>query len=212
VADVPDAEVLAQVPPAELAQAVAWRTARFGARQGGKALRRLPGVSRQVRGLLPPGPIARMAARGYSIWSADSRFCIASVRSLGSAWSVWSLLSAGSAGSLFSFGSIFSVGSAGSILSIGSAGSILSIGSAGSICAIGGAGQLRLPTLPADTVIDVDGHDHDDLAAPELGDADLADRMPGTGPATRPTGLSIIDRGGTLVGVLALVGALLGRR
>jgi hypothetical protein len=181
---VPDAPVLADVSPTELAQAVAWRTARFGARQGGRALRRLPGAAAQLRALAPKGPIARLAERGYSIWSADSRFCIASVKSLGSAWSVWSLLSAGSAGSLFSLGSVLSVGSAGSILSIGSAGSILSIGSVGSVCAIGAAGQLRRP----------------DLGIGDASDDDIVGA---------PAGLSVIDRGATLVGLLALGGAVL---
>jgi hypothetical protein len=204
---VPDADVLAQVSPTELAQAVAWRTARFGARQGGRALRRLPAASRELRAVLPKGPLARWRERGYSIWSADSRFCIASVRSLGSAWSVWSLLSGGSAGSLFSIGSIFSVGSAGSILSIGSAGSVLSIGSVGSVCSIGAIGQLRRPALPVDdgSAIILDELDVVDLD--EVDDA-AGDEPTAAVPPTGPSGLSIIDRGATLLGVLALVGAV----
>jgi hypothetical protein len=82
----------------------------------------------------------RGLARPHGHWSADSRWSVASWRSIGSV---------GSALSIGSTGSVLSIGSAGSILSIGSTGSILSIGSAGAIGAIGGSppGVLRGDTL-----------------------------------------------------------------
>jgi hypothetical protein len=196
---VPESPSLSDVSPVVLAQALAWRSARFGARQSGRALRHLPSVAHELRALAPKGPIARAAEHGYSLWSADARFSVASVRSLGSAYSVWSVLSGGSAASLFSLGSILSIGSAGSILSIGSVGSILSIGSAGSVCSIGAVGQLRLPLMASDALeVDVV-----EIADGSADDAD--DRDP---PASGPAGLSVIDRGATIVGLLALGAAI----
>jgi hypothetical protein len=192
---VPDSAPLSDVSPVVLAQALAWRSARFGVRQSRRAVRHLPAAARELRALAPKGPFARAAENGYSLWSAEAKFCVASVKSLGSAYSVWSVLSGGSAASLFSVGSILSIGSAGSILSIGSVGSILSIGSAGSVCSIGAVGQLRLPLMASDAlVVDVveiaDGSD-DGAVEPEP-------------PMSGPQGLSVLDRGATLLGLLAL--------
>ena len=141
---------LAAASPADLAQAIAWRSARFGARQTRRAIRRVPSVAGRLRALAPDGPLARAAARGYSIWSTESRYSVASVKSQAAAWSAWSLLSAGSAASVGSLASVLSLASAGSICSIGSAGSIFSIGSIGSVCAIGGICLLYTSPSPRD--------------------------------------------------------------
>jgi hypothetical protein len=179
---------LADASPAQLATALAWKSARFGLRQTGRAARRLPGVAGRLRRHLPKGPIARAADRGFSLWSTDSRWSIAAIKSHASAWSVWSMFSAGSVGAIGSIASIGSVGSAGSLLSIGSAGSILSIGAAGSVLSIGGVNRRPWST-PA--------------AADDAAEADT--------PA-----LAVIERGATVLGVLAVSAAfrssLLSRR
>ena len=136
---------LLEASPIQLAAVLAWKTAAFGVKETGRALKGVPRVAGQlsprVRSRLPKGPIARAAENNFSIWSTNSRWSIASIRSLGSGWSILSTLSLGSLGSLGSAGSVVSVGSAGSLLSIGSVGSILSIGSAGSVLSIGGVNQ-----------------------------------------------------------------------
>lgn len=169
---------LAEASPADLATALAWRSARFGARQTGKAIRRMPRAMGLIRKQLPKGPLARAAEQGFSLWSSNSRWSVASMRSHTSGLSIWSMFSAGSVGSIGSIASVGSLGSAGSLLSIGSAGSILSIGAAGSVLSIGGVNQQPWKSGPV-----VDGDD-----------------------AANPT-LTVIEQGGALIGVLALAGA-----
>lgn len=177
-----DGSGLMDASPLQLASVVAWRTAGFGARQTKKAVKAVPAVASalrpEIRSRLPKGPIARASENGYSIWSTNSRWSIASIRSLGSGWSILSTLSLGSLASMGSAGSVFSVGSAGSLLSIGSVGSILSIGSAGSVLSIGGVNEK-----PWRSSVDaVDGIEN-------------------------PT-LTVIEHGGTMLGLLALAGAV----
>lgn len=126
-----------------------------------------------------PEIIDRLRTAGWSVWSNQSRFSFASVRSQGSAWSVLSLWSLGSVASAGSAGSLLSVGSAGSILSVGSAGSILSVGSAGSILAVGGVNQR--PTW--------------------LGGG-------GDSEADDSPMLALVDKGATVLGALALAAAV----
>lgn len=160
----------------DLARLGATHTASLGRRtlsravDRGRRLRRRAGT--QARGRAPE-VLDRLREAGYSVWSNESRWSFASVRSQGSMWSVLSLWSAGSVASAGSLGSVLSIGSAGSVLSIGSAGSILSIGSAGSVLAIGGVNE-RPRWLQSD-----DGRD--------------------LSPA-----LALVDRGGMVLGALAL--------
>lgn len=163
--------------PVQLAGALAWKSAAYGARQTGKAVRQLPRFATRARRTLPSGPLARAAERNFSFWSTESRSSIASIRSHASAWSIYSMFSGGSVGSIGSIGSVLSVGSAGSLLSIGSAGSILSIGAAGSVLSIGGVNQQPW------------------------------NREPPTGEAGDELSLTVVEHGGTLLGVLALAAA-----
>ncbi|MEZ5142303.1 MAG: hypothetical protein R2726_07250 [Acidimicrobiales bacterium] len=168
----------------DLARLGARHTASFGrttARRAVERGRRLGRRARHEARHRRPELVERLRETGWSVWSNESRWSFASVRSQGSMWSVLSLWSFGSVGSAGSVGSLVSIGSAGSVLSIGSAGSILSIGSAGSVLAIGGVNQ-RPRWLQGDEAAE-------------------------TSPA-----LALVNKGGTVLGALALAAAVAPRR
>jgi len=171
---------LMDASPLQLGSVLAFKAASAGAHQTRRALSALPTAA--ARALRP----ARGRRRKWPLARAAQRgYSFASTDSKWSLLCYRCLASSVSVGSVLSLGSVASLGSAGSLLSIGSAGSILSIGSAGSILSIGATGSV--------------------------GRIGGVNRRPSTGAGSDRTGdnptLTVIDHGGTLLGILSILGA-----